>query len=331
MSLPEPSFNNGNNSSSPLQRILIAAGTLIVIALTVIIAVLLAVQPTPPGVTVTPAVTATAVVVGPSLTFTPLPPTFTPTSGAIAASVTPLPPTPAPTTALPPTNTSVPVPPTPTPFVATATPMVIVVTPTSLPVTPTTAGAAPGNTPGVCQPPATWVAYTVQAGDTLNTLAARTGASVFDLQQVNCLQNFTLQSGQVVYLPINPPTPTATGTATPVTPSPTPSATPTQTSTPRPPEIFEIAISLARDKITIKGRNFEPNPSQGFRVELTGLTGTLPPLVLGDLRSSTGFEVIIPSTVPAGDYDLRVINPDNQFVQRRITLPVLPPTPTTSP
>jgi hypothetical protein len=59
-------------------------------------------------------------------------------------------------------------------------------------------------------------------------------------------------------------------------------------------------------------------------VELTGLSGTLPPLELGDLRSSTGFEALIPSTVPAGDYDLRVINPDNQFAQRRIALPAPP-------
>lgn len=326
MSLPEPSFN-GNNNSSPLQRILIAAGTLIVIALTVIIAVLLAVQPSPPGITATPPVTATSAAILPSLTFTPLPPMLTPTSGTVA-SPTSLPATETPTTTLPPTSTPIPVPPTDTPTppppAATSTPVIVVVTLTPLPFTPTTAAAAPGNTPGVCQPPPTWIAYTVQAGDTLNTLAVRTGASVFDLQQVNCLQNFTLQPGQVVYLPFNPPTPTATGTATPVTPSPTPSSTPTQTPTPRPPEIFEIAISLGRDKITIRGRNFEPDPGQGFRVELTGLMGTLPPLELGDLRSSTGFEVLIPSSVPAGDYDLRVINPDNQFVQRRITIPAAP-------
>lgn len=321
MSLPEPSFN-GNNSSSPLQRILIAAGTLVVIALTVIIAVLLAVQPTPPGTTVTPVLTPTTAAVVPSLTFTPVPPSATPTtSTGAAASPTPPPPTPVPSTSVP-TNTPVPLPPTatltPLPPTSTSTPMVVVVTPTPLPVTPTTSLA------GGCQPPASWTAYTVQSGDTLNTLATRTGVSVFDLQQSNCLQNFALQVGQTIYLPFYPPSPTPTSTTTPVTPSPTPSSTPTQTATPRPPEIFEITISLARDKITIRGRYFEPNPSQGFRVELTGLSGTLPPLELGDLRSSTGFEVLIPSTVPAGDYDLRIINPDNQFVQRRITLPALP-------
>ncbi len=326
MSLPEPSFN-GSNSSSPLQRILIAAGTLIVIALTVIIAVLLAVQPAPPGVTVTPAVTATAAVIAPSLTLTPPPPPPTLTPTGVVASSTPLPPTPAPTTPLPPTDTPVPLPPTDTPTPLpppdTPTPVIVIVTPTPLP-SPPTAAAAPGGTPGVCQPPPAWSLYTVQSGDTLNTLAARTGVSVYDLQQVNCLQNFTLQPGQVVYLPFNPPSPTPTATSTPVTPSPTPSVTPTQTPTPRPPEIFEITISIARDKITIKGRNFEPDPSQGFRVELTGLTGTLPPLDLGSLRSSTGFEVLIPPSLPAGDYDLRVINPDNQFVQRRITIPAPP-------
>jgi hypothetical protein len=146
---------------------------------------------------------------------------------------------------------------------------------------------------------------------------------VYDLQQVNCLPTFTLQPGQVIYLPFNPPSPTATATSTPLTPSPTASVTPTSTPTPRPPEIFEINISLARDILTIRGRYFEPN-SFGFRVELTGQTGTLPPLELGQLRSNTGFEAKIPPTVPGGDYDLRVINPDGQFVQRRITLPAPP-------
>jgi hypothetical protein len=163
----------------------------------------------------------------------------------------------------------------------------------------------------------------VQSGDTLNSLSARTGVSVFDLQQVNCLPSFTLQPGQTLYLPFNPPSPTPTATSTPVTPSPTAPATPTSTPTPRPPEIFEINVSLARDTITIRGRYFEPN-SPGFRVELTGLSGTLPPLELGQLRTSTGFDAKIPADLPGGDYDLRVINPDGQFAQRRINIPPPP-------
>lgn len=318
MSSPEPF--NGNVSSSPAQRLVIAVGALIVITLTVVAAILLAVQPQASATATPVGPPQTVVAVLPMATFTSAPrPTDTP-------SVAPSPsPTSGPTEA--PTNTPVPPPatntPVPQPPTSTSTPMVIIVTPTPLPQTPPTPGPAPVETLGVCQPPPSWAAYTVQAGDTLNSLSARTGVSVYDLQQVNCLSTFTIQPGQVIYLPFNPPSPTATATTTPVTPSPTASVTPTNTPTPRPPEIFDWSVSLARDTITIRGRYFDPN-SFGFRVELIGLSGTLPALELGQLRSSTSFEAKIPSTVPGGDYDMRVINPDGQFVQRRITLPAPP-------
>jgi hypothetical protein len=131
------------------------------------------------------------------------------------------------------------------------------------------------------------------------------------------LPSYTIQPGQIVYLPFNPPTPTIT-----YTPTPTPARTDTPTTIPRPPEIFVIIISVSRDVIVVQGRNFEIDEA-GFRVQLTGPTGTIN-LDLGDLRSSTGFEARIPASVPGGDYDLRVINPDDQFAIRRVTLPPPP-------
>jgi hypothetical protein len=145
---------------------------------------------------------------------------------------------------------------------------------------------------------------------------------VFDLQQVNCLPTFTIQPGQVLYLPFDPPTPTVTNTPPPATATSSPSPTPTFTPIPRPPEIFTINISIARDAIVIGGRGFEPD-KVGFRVQLTGSIGTVA-LELGELRSSTGFEAKIPDDLPAGDYDLRIINPDDQFVIRRVTIPAAP-------
>jgi hypothetical protein len=155
----------------------------------------------------------------------------------------------------------------------------------------------------------------------LDSLARRTNTSVYQLQQVNCLQNFTIQPGQTVYLPFNPPTPTVTSTTTPVTPSATPSRTGTPSATPRAPEIFSAEVSVDRQILSVVGRNFRPE-EDGFEVELRGATGVTP-LALGRLQSSTSFEAELPppADLPGGDYDLRVINPDNQFDVLRINIP----------
>jgi LysM repeat protein len=94
-----------------------------------------------------------------------------------------------------------------------------------------------------CGPPAGWVRYTVQFGDTLWNLSYRLGVSMEAIKQGNCLYGYTLRLGQPLYLPSIPPTltpttppihtltPTITGTPTP-TGSPTISPTPTHTPTP---------------------------------------------------------------------------------------------------
>jgi LysM repeat protein len=105
--------------------------------------------------------------------------------------------------------------------------------PTATPTaTPTT---TPTATP--CGPPPNWVAYVVQANDTLFSLATKTGTSVEQVKQANCLVDDTLFIGQSLYLPFIPPTPTDTPTSTSTitpTPSETPSPTPTSTATPTP-------------------------------------------------------------------------------------------------
>lgn len=155
----------------------------------------------------------------------------------------------------------------------------------------------------------------------MNSLAERTGVSVYDLQQVNCLTNLTIQPGQTVYLPFTPPTPTVTPTNTPTTPTATPTLTGTPTATPRAPEIFTADPSVDRKTLFVTGRNFRPDEDD-FRVELRGTAGVTP-LTLGELRSSTSFEARLPpvANLPGGVYDLRVINPDGQFDILRVTLP----------
>ncbi|MBE2220188.1 MAG: LysM peptidoglycan-binding domain-containing protein [Anaerolineae bacterium] len=98
-----------------------------------------------------------------------------------------------------------------------------------------------------CGPPAWWVRYVVQSGDTLSNLAVRTGTTVFAIMQANCMDSTYLTAGRSIYLPRYPYTPptatriifptwTATPiiwTATPTLPVPTVTAvfTPTPIST----------------------------------------------------------------------------------------------------
>ncbi len=306
MSTPTPSAN-GNEAASSFRRVAIAAGTLIVVILTVVIALFLAAQdlpreePTPVAViSPTPTASHTPVPVLDTLTPTPVPtdiPSATPTTPSVTTEPTTPPPPPA-------TSTDTPVPPT---ITSTSTPLVIVVTPTPPPAPP------PEATSGVCQPPPDWVTYEVQPGDTFNSLATRTNTSVFDLQQVNCLDSFTLQVGQIIYLPFTPPTPTVTHT-----PSPTQRPGPTLTRTPTPirPQIDSVTPNRVDERtaeneviITVLGKNFRSRES-GFKVELKGPQSVV--LKLGQARSDTSFEAIVPPDLPLGNYDLVVTNPNDR-------------------
>lgn len=323
MSSPTPS-PNGNTTTSSIQRLAIAAGALIVVILTVVIALFLAAQDLPEGgQTPVSLVSPTATATGRPTTAPALPspsPTTPPTETPSAT------PTPSATleptgTPLPsPTGTDTPVPLTPTP---PPTPVIIIVTPTPLPVTPQTGG-------GVCQPPPTWVIYQVQAGDTLNSLASRTNTTVFDLQQVNCLPSITLQPGQTIYLPFTPPPPTQTPTAVPTRPSgPTPTRSPTPTS----PQIDSVTPSRVDEiaaqnevVITVLGRNFRSQEA-GFTVELRGPQSVT--LQLTGVRSDTNFEAIVPPNLRVGTYDLVVTNPNTDRAGIRSSAYTIGPAPPT--
>jgi hypothetical protein len=204
----------------------------------------------------------------------------------------------------------------PQPPAPTITPIIVI-------VTATPAGPPPViETPMACPPPPNWAAYSVESGDTLNTLANRTGVSVFELQHANCLVNLTLQPGQVVYLPFNPPTSTPTSTTTPVTPSPTPSRISIPT---RPPEIFSATLSQQEQIITVVGRNFKVEDID-FKAALIGggpPNDNIVEIRNFKVRSSTGLVFAVPPDLPSGIYDVYVINPDGQFdfVEDVITIP----------
>jgi LysM repeat protein len=52
-----------------------------------------------------------------------------------------------------------------------------------------------------CSPPAGWVLYTVQPGETLYSLALRTGVTELALMEANCLNTQAISPGQQIYLP----------------------------------------------------------------------------------------------------------------------------------
>jgi LysM repeat protein len=304
---------------------------LIVIVLTVAAAIILGTQGFQNG-EATPVQTSTSTAAVVLAATTPPPavatPTFTPTTPPTepptlppAATQTPTeePTQPPPTATL--TNTPLPAPPT-----DTATPIILVVT-----ATPAPGAQQPTSPSGVCQPPPNWINYVVQAGDTLNDLATRTQTTVFDLQDVNCLDSFAIQPGQSLYLPTEPPPPTprpeptATGTRLP---------TPTRTSTPITPIIREVLVRIDQTipefRVIVTGENFRSR-EQGFRAELVGPTTF--ELQLGEARTSTSFEAFAPITdeLLAGEYDLVVINPDGRTAIRPRVFPPSNATPTATP
>lgn len=90
--------------------------------------------------------------------------------------------------------------------------------PTLLPptATPTLRPTATPTEP--CLLPTDWVSYTIQEGDTLQSLALRHGIAAYSLVQANCLSSQTVLPGQVIWVPPPDVTPTNTVIPTPCGP-----------------------------------------------------------------------------------------------------------------
>lgn len=81
-------------------------------------------------------------------------------------------------------------------------------TPTATPTDATLLAMSPTPTPTPCGYPWGWVAYEVQAVDTLTSLAERYDMSVAEIVDANCLTRRVISAGQVLYFPPAPETPT---------------------------------------------------------------------------------------------------------------------------
>jgi LysM repeat protein len=89
----------------------------------------------------------------------------------------------------------------------------VIVPHTATPSGITTTGPISSPT-STCQTPQGWLAYTVQAGDTLDTLATSHQSTKTVLKEGNCLVSDSLLPNTVIYLPPSAPTATFTPQAT---------------------------------------------------------------------------------------------------------------------
>jgi LysM repeat protein len=171
-------------------------------------------------------------------------------------------------------------------FIATATPTQTLATPvpenvapqvvgTTSPqpvgVSPQPGGAVPQpggtataeGTPTSCPPPSGWLAYTIQTGDTLFSLANWSGASVNELMQRNCLEGSLIFPGQVIYLPALPPPP-APPAAGGAPPSGGGAANPPGPEATEPP-FHDCESAFDCPNPIVMGLDIGPNsPNQGF-------------------------------------------------------------------
>lgn len=98
-------------------------------------------------------------------------------------------------------------------------------------------------------PPAGWVTYTVQPGETLEAIAARAGVAVERVLTVNCLPFSQLVANMQIYLPFAAPTNTV--------PAPLPTAPPTATVGPcLPPAGWIIYTVRSGDTLFSLGRAY---------------------------------------------------------------------------
>lgn len=101
-----------------------------------------------------------------------------------------------------PTPSATPVPWTPSPLATEAPIATEMATPTPTPTLSPTATPMPVEALiPTCTPPAGWVLYTVRRGDTLTSLAMRSGVTAVTLMQANCLVTSAIYVGQRLYLP----------------------------------------------------------------------------------------------------------------------------------
>ena len=128
--------------------------------------------------------------------------------------------------------------------------------------------SSPAKTAVPCGPPAGWIRYTVQAGNTMYSLSQAYGVTISQLQFANCMSanQYGLSTGQSIWVPnvvTRTPRATATATLTPVSmifPTITGTATITPTVT-MIPTSTTVPTSTATGTSTPTGTSTAPPPT----------------------------------------------------------------------
>ena len=167
-------------------------------------------------------------------------------------------------------------------------------TPTSAPIStvPATEAVASSPTaPPIAAPTSPGpLLYTVQEGDTLGAIAQAYGLSIEDLMAANEISNpHVLHPGQVLIIPVAPPTapPSDPAAETPPEPSPTAATLPTPlpSLTPSGPPLVEIAQvlgsgDLAAEVVTVRNRGGATTLEGWTLSDAGGNTFTFPAITL---------------------------------------------------
>ncbi len=129
--------------------------------------------------------------------------------------------------------------------------------PSAMPTSPPTAQPTP------CGPPPGWPAYTIQAGDTLFSIAYNTGTSVDQLKLANCLVGDTIYAGQALFVPFAPYIPPALPTILPGPTFPVPTLTIDPGKVPQPPPPSPTGAQPVTPEPTVRVPRLTPAPRSG--------------------------------------------------------------------
>ena len=175
-------------------------------------------------------------------------------------------------------------------------------------------GFKPTPTTVPCFPPFNWIVYIVRPGDTLSSIAARYGISLYTLMRANCLSTTYIYYGQGLYVP--PIYPIVTMSPTPIIPTFTPTP-PIGTFTPTiPPTDTPTALPTTPAITVTPGPTDTPSPTA-----TPGPTNTPGPTATS-----------APTDTPAPTNTLAATNPPAPSDTPVPTaIPTVPPLPTNAP
>lgn len=203
--------------------------------------------------------------------------------------------------------------PTPSrPILGLITPSLAQIIPTQAPVA--TQQPTPAINAIACQKPSTWISYTVLLNDTLSALAYRSGTSVEQLQQVNCLNDTLIFAGQQLYLPTLPSVDPTNQIAAPAEPSSEPSPNPdlaaiaTRTidipipSGPNDQLLISPNLGIAGTSFSLHYQKFEPNANITYTIYNEDFALVATGELMADATGKITFVYVSPVDTPSGFY-----------------------------